>query len=193
MLDSAQGCDLAPIFADLSKSEKLSEIEPPLEKNTIPAKVEMENKTIDVPLKKPKLEIDVKPKIETDFVVKSERIDEFNKGMEIIDHMNIPVKAEMQNENLEKYNCFVCKSLKFSSRNHLIQHMDPTHTNYVEYVFKKNHKSCWDPILGGRSLSKLSTSDKISHMIDCNLKIEPIKEINTDNELKVKWQVENSE
>ena len=27
--------------------------------------------------------------------------------------MNIPVKAEMENENLEKYNCFVCKSLKF--------------------------------------------------------------------------------
>ena len=157
--------------------------------NTIPAKVEIENKIIDVPLKKTKLEMDVKPKIETDFVAKNE----FNKGMEIIDNMNIPVKAEMQNENLEKYNCFVCKSLKFSSRNHLIQHMDPTHTNYVEYVFKKNHKSCRDPIWGERSLSKLSTSDKISHIIDCNLKIEPIKEINADNELKVKGQVENSE
>jgi hypothetical protein len=30
-------------------------------------------------------------------------------------------------------------------------------------------------------------------MIDCNLKIEPIKEINTGNELKVKGQVEKSE
>ena len=189
MLDSSQGCDLAPIFTDLSQSEKLFEIEPPLAMNTIPAKVEIENKIIDVPLKKTKLEMDVKPKIETDFVAKNE----FNKGMEIIDNMNIPVKAEMQNENLEKYNCFVCKSLKFSSRNHLIQHMDPTHTNYVEYVFKKNHKSCRDPIWGERSLSKLSTSDKISHIIDCNLKIEPIKEINADNELKAEGQVENSE
>ena len=65
--------------------------------------------------------------------------------MEIIDNMNMPAKAETQNENLGKYNCFVCKPLKFSSKNLLIQHMDPTHTNYVEYVFKKNHKSCKDP------------------------------------------------
>ena len=28
-MDSAQGCDLAPLFRDLSQSEKLSEIEPP--------------------------------------------------------------------------------------------------------------------------------------------------------------------
>ena len=27
---SAQGCDLAPLFGDLSQSEKLSEIKPPL-------------------------------------------------------------------------------------------------------------------------------------------------------------------
>ena len=30
-MDSAQGCDLAPIFGDLSQIEKLSEIKPPLE------------------------------------------------------------------------------------------------------------------------------------------------------------------
>ena len=95
---------MAPIFADLSQIEKLSEVEPPLAMNTIPSIVEIENQIIDVPLKKPKLEMDVKPKIEADFVVKSEGIDEFNKGMEIIDHMNTPVKAEMQNENLEKNN-----------------------------------------------------------------------------------------
>ena len=53
-MDSAQGCDLAPIFADLSQSEKLSEIEPPLAMNTIPAKVEIESKT------------NFNPKIETD-------------------------------------------------------------------------------------------------------------------------------
>merc|ERR1719483_1733301 len=122
--------------------------------------------------------------------------------MEIIDHINIPVKAEMQNENLEKYNCYVCKSLKFSSRNHLIQHMDPTHTNYVEYLFEKNHKTCLnDPISSGKRLSKLSISDKILHLIDCDLKIEPIKEISTDKEIianmdipvRAKIQVENSE
>ena len=71
--------------------------------------------------------------------------------------MNIPVKAEMENENLEKYNCFVCKSLKFSS-------------NYVEYVFEKNHKSCLNyPISSWKRLSKLSISDKILHLIDCDL------------------------
>ena len=30
LVDSAQGSDLAPIFEDLSQSEKLSEIKPPL-------------------------------------------------------------------------------------------------------------------------------------------------------------------
>ena len=95
-----------PFLADLSKSEKLFEIEPPLATNTIPAK------TNEVPLKKPKLEIDVKPKIEADFVVKKESIDEFNKSMDIIDNMNIPVKAEMQNENLEKTNDIPLKKPK---------------------------------------------------------------------------------
>ena len=101
MLDSAQRFDLAPIFAELSQIEKLFEIKPPLAMHTIPAKVKIENKMNDVPLKKPKLEMDVKPKIETDFVVKKESIDEFNKGTEIMDNMNlnILVKAEVQNEN----------------------------------------------------------------------------------------------
>ena len=142
----------------------------------------------------PKIEMDVKPKIEY--------IDDFNKGMEIIGNMNIPVKAEMQDKSLEKYKCFVCTSLEFSSRNHLIQHMDPTHTIYVEYLFKKNHKTCLnDPLSSGKRLSKLSISDKILHLIDCDLKIEPIKEISTDKEVianmdipvKAKTQVENSE
>ena len=64
--------------------------------------------------KAPKSEpLDIKPKIEADFVVKSERIDEFIQGMEIIDSMNIPVKAEMPNENLEKYKCSICNTLQF--------------------------------------------------------------------------------
>ena len=91
-----------PFLADLSKSEKLFEIEPPLATNTIPAK------TNEVPLKQPKLEIDVKPKIEADFVVKKESID----IMGIIDNMYIPVKAEMQNENLEKTNDIPLKKPK---------------------------------------------------------------------------------
>ena len=32
-LDSVQGCNLAPFFGDLSQSEKLSEIKPPLKTN----------------------------------------------------------------------------------------------------------------------------------------------------------------
>ena len=142
----------------------------------------------------PKIEMDVKPKIEY--------IDDFNKGMEIIGNMNIPVKAQMQDKSLEKYKCFVCTSLEFTSRDHLIHHMDPTHTIYVEYLFKKNHKTCLnDSISSEKRLSKLSISDKILHLIDCDLKIEPIKEISADKEVianmdipvKPKTQVENFE
>ena len=112
----------------------------------------------------------------------------------------MPAKAETQNENLGKYNCFVCKSLKFSSKNLLIQHMDPTHKNYVEYVFKKNHKSCKDPIWIEKSLLKLSIAEKISHLIDCKSKIEPIKDLNDEKVIanmeipvKIKAQAENTE
>ena len=56
-------------------------IEPVEEFNRdIPVKVEIKNKAIDVPLKRPKTEMDVKPKIETDFEAKS---DDLNRGMTI--------------------------------------------------------------------------------------------------------------
>ena len=163
----------------------------------VPVNVEIKNKKIEL-----KIEMDIKPNIETDFKVKIEPIDDINRGMEIIGNMNIPVKAEMQDESLEKYKCFVCTSLEFSSINHLIQHMDPTHTIYAEYLFKKNHKNCLnDPISSEKRLSNLSISDKILHLIDCDLKIEPIKEISADKEVianmdipvKPKTQVENFE
>ena len=61
--------------------------------------------------------------------------------------------------------------------------MHPKHTNYVEYVFEKNHKSCLNyPISSWKRFSKLSISDKILHLFDCD-KIEPIKEISTDKEV----------
>ena len=84
MLDSIQGCDLALFFADFSQIENFSEMEPPLATNKIPAKVEIESKTNDIPLKKPKLEADVKPKFEADFKTKIEPAEEFNRSMEII-------------------------------------------------------------------------------------------------------------
>ena len=34
-MDSAEGCDLAPFFGDLSQSEKLSDIKPELDKFSI--------------------------------------------------------------------------------------------------------------------------------------------------------------
>ena len=68
----------------------------------IPVKAEMQNenleKTNDIPLKKPKLEMDFKPKIETDFKVKSEPNDDINRGMKIIDNMNIPTKLQDRGE-----------------------------------------------------------------------------------------------
>ena len=43
--------------------------------------------------------------------------------MEIVDNMNISIKAEIQNENLENYKCPVCNLVEFSAKNQLIQHM----------------------------------------------------------------------
>ena len=63
------------------ESKKFSEIKPPLAMN-------------------PKIEMDVKPKVETDFHAKMEYFDDINKGMEIIGNMNIPVKAEVQENNI---------------------------------------------------------------------------------------------
>ena len=68
----------------------------------VDANCETKNENNEVPFKRPKVEMDVKPKIERDFFkVKSEPIDDFNRGMEIIGSMNIPFKTEIQNENLE--------------------------------------------------------------------------------------------
>ena len=92
----------------LVKKESIDEFDRGMEMidhMNIPVKTEMQNenleKTNDIPLKKTKIKMDLKPKIETDFVVKKESIDEFNKGMEIMDNMNLNtlVKAEVQNEN----------------------------------------------------------------------------------------------
>ena len=66
------------------------------------ANCETKNENNEVPFKKPKVEMDVKPKIEKDFFkVKSEPIDDFNRGIEIIGSMNSPFKTEIQNENFE--------------------------------------------------------------------------------------------
>ena len=55
----------------------------------------------------------------------------------IMGAMDLPVprfKAEMQDESLEKYKCFVCTSLKFSSRKHFIQHMAATKHGNDKYA-----------------------------------------------------------
>ena len=63
--------------------------------------------------------------------------------MEIVGNMNISIKAEIQNENLENYKCPVCNLVKFSAKNLLIQHMSTTHTEYIEYVFEKLTDLVW--------------------------------------------------
>ena len=40
--------------------------------------------------------MDYKPKIETDFKVKSEPNDDIQRGMKIIDNINIPVQVEIK-------------------------------------------------------------------------------------------------
>jgi hypothetical protein len=52
---------------------------------------EIKTDSIDVPSKKPKIEMEVKPKIETDFQAKSDPIDDFlYRSMEIINGVNVP-------------------------------------------------------------------------------------------------------
>ena len=60
-----------------------------------------------VPPKKPKMEwdikdqFDVKPKFEADINIKIEPIKEFNRSMEIITKMNVPVNIEIKNKKIE--------------------------------------------------------------------------------------------
>ena len=58
----------------------------------IPANAEIKKENIDVPCEKAKIRMDFKPKIETDFKVKSEPNYDINRGMKIIDSMNISTK-----------------------------------------------------------------------------------------------------
>ena len=121
----------------------------------IPFKTEIQNENFEIPYKRPKIEMeikneriepkmamDIKPKIEADFKAKIEQIDDINRGMEIVGNMNISIKAEIQNENLENHKCPVCNLVEFSAKNQLIQHMSTTtYSKYVEYVFKITHRS----------------------------------------------------
>ena len=56
---------------------------------------ETQHENNEVPFTRPKVEMDVKSKIERDFKVKIEPIDVINRGMEIIGSMNIPFKTEI--------------------------------------------------------------------------------------------------
>ena len=59
--------------------------------------------------------------------------------------------------------------------------MSTKHAVYVEHAFKNNHKSI--------SLSRMSVSDKILHLIGCKSKIEPMKEFNRNKELIVNVEI----
>ena len=63
----------------------------------IPTNAEIKNENIDVSYEKTKIEMDFKPKIEMDFRPKTEPIDDINRGMKIIDDMNIPTKIRDEN------------------------------------------------------------------------------------------------
>jgi hypothetical protein len=68
----------------------------------IPTNAEIKNENIDAPYeKRRKMEMDFKLKIETDFKVKSEPNDDINRGMKIIDNMNIPTKLQDRGEKPE--------------------------------------------------------------------------------------------
>ena len=150
-------------------------------------KIKTEN--IDVPSKKPKIEMEVKPRIETDFQAKSEPIDDINKGMEIIENMKnfpmkkdvqylyhtkglfmnqlaasnkqIPVKPKIQAENLENYKCSVCKLVEFPAKILLIQHMFDDHQK--ELWQKQQCSKCYE-IFG-----KKSVNEKIKHIVNAHV------------------------
>ena len=68
----------------------------------------MEGKGFGIfPPKSPKMECDikdqsdVKPKLEAEFKIKIEPIEEFDSGMEIITKMNVPARSEIKNENID--------------------------------------------------------------------------------------------
>ena len=64
----------------------------------IPTNAEIKKENIDVPYEKTKIELDFKPKIETGFKVKSEPNDDINRGMKMIDNMNIPTQLRDRGE-----------------------------------------------------------------------------------------------
>ena len=141
-------------------------------------KTKIQDENIEVPYKIPKIEMDVKPKIEIDFKAKSEPTDDVNRGMEII------IKAKIQTKTIENYKCSVCNLMEFSEKNLLMQHMGTAHKVHIENVFEKAHKSGSGPFSSEtKSLSKLSTLEKVFHMIDCIIcKIESSGEINKGND-----------
>ena len=51
--------------------------------------------------KKPKLERDIKPEFDSNFKIKIEPIEEFNRGMGIITNMNVPTNVKIKNENID--------------------------------------------------------------------------------------------
>ena len=62
---------------------------------------------LSIPTKKPKMEWDikdqfyVKPEFKADINIKIEPIKEFNRSMEIITEMNVPVNVEIKNKKIE--------------------------------------------------------------------------------------------
>ena len=77
----------------------------------IPVKAEMKNRNTYFPFENPKVESDIRIKIEADSVampkleagikIKIEPIEEFDRSMEIITNMIIPTNAEIKNENID--------------------------------------------------------------------------------------------
>ena len=156
----------------------------------VPAKNgEIKTENIDAPSKKQKIEMEVKPKIETDFQAKSEAVDDINRGMEIIGNMKniplkkdvqylfhtkrllaasnkqtykqIPVKPKIQDENLGNYKCPVCKLVEFKEKHLLIQHMVKDHQQ--ELWQKQQCSKCYE-IFG-----KKSVNEKIKHIVNAHV------------------------
>ena len=159
----------------------------------VPAKNgEIKTENIDVPSKKQKIEMEVKPKIETDFQAKSEAVDDINRGMEIIGnmkniplkkdvqylfhtkrllaasnkqtHKQIPVKPKIQDENLGNYKCPVCKIVEFKEKHLFIQHMVEDHQQ--ELWQKQQCSKCYE-IFG-----KKSVNEKIDHIVNAHVEHE---------------------
>ena len=126
----------------------------------------------------PKIEMDVKPKMETDFDAKIESIKEICTDKD----MDIPGKAKTQVENSEKNYCVFnnchCGKQIFPTQKLMIEHINTEHSKYIKKM--KECINCETSFHTNTSITEyMIISEKILHIIECFQKKEHQTRIET--------------